>query len=655
MNAWDPLPYAPSLIIGDVSGFIMTQDSYYRVFQYQAATTDYSLVEKYQFTIDQIYPFTNPNINFLGVAANEREYAFFAYSNLPVQSPLTSLLLIKTMDPFDGTIRNTFEYSNLPGLDPTTQEITNVTYNNFGGFTLAVQSPSNMFALCKHSSNVSTMTLVNPLDITGFNANLDRFITRQTPKEEFGAFYIFPYRTNLSNTIKEGHIDYVSITPSNIVERINPFYKYVAYTGGQYTFDTINSPCQIVVYNLNNAPTNPNVYRQPIVSRSPFKDYIYMLSAYDPTRFYEVTSYTYSSDQIFSSNAFTTTSRYQFPVNTSNFTQGANGAKWFLVENVLYGNRNDVVDAPRKINQAWQLFYPVQRITMTQISKNYTFLYDLSGLQYAEYPHTALLGYDSVSSLTADTSNQWGLESSNNFAVADFGFRGPNFNSMLFTFPLQKSTAEKPYYYIAARNYSPTEKSQVLMRISLTNLYDFGYVSMTDLSNEIMTLQTQSNLFNPEYYKSLVGFNSNFVIGSNGQIFGANVVQGYSGSNFSNVTGFGDFYSRFLKIYAQYNTQVQLVQTINNNVNASVKNFIQTDLQNILPATSLNRQRFTDPLTYTIRWRSALLPEYIGLDDNWGLGWNLGFTKADTNYDTVHVGQSFFKILDDFIRLQMNR
>jgi hypothetical protein len=226
---------------------------------------------------------------------------------------------------------------------------------------------------------------------------------------------------------------------------------------------------------------------------------------------------------------------------------------------------------------------------------------------------------------------------------------------MLFTFPLQKSTAEKPYYYMAVRNYSPTEKSQVLMRISLTNLYDFGYVSMTDLSNEIMTLQSQSNLFNPEYYKSLVGFNSNFVIGSNGQIFGANVVQGYSGSNFSNVTGFGDFYSRFLKIYAQYNTQVQLVQTINNNVNAAVKNFIQTDLQNILPATSLNRQRFTDPLTYTIRWRSALLPAYIGLDDNWGLGWNLGFAKADTNYDTVHVGQSFFKILDDFIRLQMNR
>ena len=292
---------------------------------------------------------------------------------------------------------------------------------------------------------------------------------------------------------------------------------------------------------------------------------------------------------------------------------------------------------------------------MKQVAKNFTFLNDLSGLKYPEYPHTALIGYNSESTLMADTTNQWGLENSNNFAVGDFNFRGPTFNSYLFTFPLQKSTNANPYYYLAARNYSPTEKSQVLIRFSLTNLYDYGYVTMTDLSNEVIVAQSQSNLFNPDYYRSLVGFNSNFVIGSNGQIFGANIVQGYAGSNFSNVTGFGDFYSRFIGIYAQYNAQVQLVQGINSNVDAAVKNFIQTDLQNILPPTSLNRQRFTDPLTYTIRWKSALLPNYLKLDDNWGLGWNLGFDKADTTYDTVHVGQSFFKILDDFISLQMNR
>jgi hypothetical protein len=313
------------------------------------------------------------------------------------------------------------------------------------------------------------------------------------------------------------------------------------------------------------------------------------------------------------------------------------------------------VDAPRKIYQAWQLFYPVQRIVMTQIAKNFTFMYETDGLQYPEYPHTALIGYNNLSSLQADTTNQWGLEESSNFSVADFAFRGPTFNSFLFTMPLQASTGSNPYYYLAVRNYAPTEKSQVLMRFSLNNLYDFGYTSMTDISNEVVLSQANSNVFNPDYYTAINAFNSNFVIGSNGEIFGANVVQGYAGSNFSNVTGFGNFYSRFLSIYQQYNSQVQLVQRINSNVNAAVKNFIQTDLQNILPASSLNRQRFTDPLTYTILWRSSLLPAYVNLDDNWGLGWNLGFDKADTTYDTVHVGQSFFKILDDFIRLRLNQ
>jgi hypothetical protein len=114
------------MIIGDVSGYIMTQDSYYRVFQYQAATTDYSLVEKYQFTLDQIYPNSNTDLNFLGVAANEQEYAFFASSN----TGDSNILVVKTMDPFDGTLKDTYEMANPPGFVPSAQQITSLTYNN---------------------------------------------------------------------------------------------------------------------------------------------------------------------------------------------------------------------------------------------------------------------------------------------------------------------------------------------------------------------------------------------------------------------------------------------------------------------------------------------------------------------------------------------
>jgi len=631
----------------------MTQDSYYRVFQYSADTLDYSLKEKYEFTLDQVYPSTDPAINFIGVAANESMYAFFAYSNVSPYSAITSKLLIRTMNPFDGSVRATYEYINLPGFDPTNQQITNLTYNNYGGFTMGLKTGTSFLALCKHSSNTSSMTAITPIELAGYNSNIDRFVTRQTPKEQYGSFYIFPYRTALDGTIKQGSIDYILVTPSNILDKTNPFYKYTGFTGGQDTWTTTTSPCEIKVFNLSTT-SNLSVFKEPIISRQPFKDYIYMLSDYDPTHFYQVTGFTFSNQSMFTSNATITTSRYQFPVNTSNFTQGANGAKWSLVGNILYGNRNDVIDSPRKIYQAWQLFYPVQRIVFQQISKNFTFLNNYSNLQYPEYPHTSIIGYNSESAMLTDISGQWGLESASNFSVADFGFRGQTFNSFVFSYPLQKTTGSNSYC-IALRNYSPTEKSQVLLRMSLTNRYDFGYISMSDLSNEVIVAQTSSNAFNPDYYASLNAFNSNFVIGSNGKIFGANVVQGYAGSNFSNVTGFGDFYGRFVALYNQYNTQVQLVNTINSNVKSYVTNFIQTDLQYILPPTSLNRQRFTDPLTYTILWQSSLYPAYARLGDNWGMGWNLGFDKVDTPYGTVQLAQSFYKILDDFINLQMNR
>jgi hypothetical protein len=616
----------------------MTQDSFYRVFQYYSGTSNYTFDEKYQFTIDQIYPNVS-TIHFLGAAASEKEFAFFAYSNVVPYSDMASKLLIRTMNPDDGSVRQTYEFMNLPGFDPTMQQITNITYNNFGGFTLALKSSNAFVAICKHNAATSSITVVTPLALGGANANIDRLITRQSPKEEFGGFYVFPFRN-------AGIVDYIRVTPSNILQTTDPNYSYNAFTGSQETWPT-SDPCQIQVMNMA-----PGVYREPIVSRNPFKDYIYMLSESDPTRFYEVTSFTSSNQPAYTSNAVITTSAYQFPVNTSNFTQGADGAKLSLIGNVLYGNRNDIVDGPRKIHQAWQLFYPLQRIVFKQIAKNFTFLNNYSNLTYPEYPHTALIGYNSLAGLESDISGKWGMESSGNFVVADFQFRGPTFNSMLFSFPLEKSDSN---YYLAVRNYSPTEKSQVLMRFSLTNLYDYGYITMYDLSNEAVITQTQSNLFDPNYYKSLTAFNSNFIIGSNGKVFGSNIVQGFAGSNFSNVTGFGDFYGRFVSIYNEYNAQVQLVQKINTNVSNYVANFIQTDLQYILPASSLNRQRFTDPLTFSILWKSSLLPRYRGLDQNWGLGWNLGYAKMDTPYETAQIAESFFKIQDDFINLRMNR
>jgi hypothetical protein len=625
MTAWDPLPYSPSLVVADVSGYMMTQDIYFRVFQYTTGTSDYSFKEKYQFTLDQVVQTTNSNIEYIGVAANESSYAFFAYSN-DLVTPSNSKILITTMTPSDSYAQNQIQFQT-PFIFSANQ-LTSLTYNNYGGFTMSIKQGSAIYAYYQ-GQNGSSVLLSN----TVVNSNITYFKTLQSPKESAGRFYVFPFR---GSTVT----DYIYVDPTSTLTSNNPNYAFGALMN--------STPVKLSVYSFG---AN---FGAPAIKREPFQEFITLLSPSDPTHIYEVTSYTASNVPKYTSNAITTRSAYAFPSATSNLYAGANGSLWALNNTILYGNRNDSVDAPRKVEQAWQLFYPVQRIVFTQIAKNFTFMRDLSGLTYPEYPHTAIIGYTSQSNFYTDISGRWGLESSSNFSVADFAFSGEYFDASVVSFPLDKSTSSNPYNYLAIRNYSPTEKSQVLLRCSLNNRYDFGYVTMTDISNEVVTAATQSNQFNPPYYNKLLGFDSNFIFGPSGKVFGADVVQGFNGSNFSNVTGFGDFYNRFVALYAQYNSQVQLIQTINSNVQQSINNFISTDLQYILPSNAIYRQRYTDPLSFSIKWKSALFPQYAKLEDAWGLGWNLGFAKEDTPYDTVQKADSFFKILDDSINLRLN-
>ena len=231
-----------------------------------------------------------------------------------------------------------------------------------------------------------------------------------------------------------------------------------------------------------------------------------------------------------------------------------------------------------------------------------------------------------------------------------------------YAIPLNDNRSSSDFYYMSLRNYSPTEKSQIMLRISAPNKYTFGYVTPMDLSGEISTAKYVSRTndylytyyWDKRYQNSILGFDSNFIIDSNGKIFGADVIQGYAGSNISSVTGFSDYYSRMQLLYNQYSRQTVLTSTIQAAINASVINFVKTDLQYIIPPYAQNRLRYTDPLRYSILWRSSLLTNYLNLVDQWGLGWNLGFNKVDTPYDTVHKGSSFYKILDDFLNIVIN-
>jgi hypothetical protein len=52
---------------------------------------------------------------------------------------------------------------------------------------------------------------------------------------------------------------------------------------------------------------------------------------------------------------------------------------------------------------------------------------------------------------------------------------------------------------------------------------------------------------------------------------------------------------------------------------------------------------------------TAATPPAIGTEvSEWGLGWNLGYSKLDTSYDIVHFADSLFRIQDDYIYLRLN-
>ena len=636
-NSFGSFSYSPSEIITDCSGYILAKDSVYRVFSYETNVQISSFVERYEFTLDQIFPISS-NINYLGVSANESNIAFFGLSN----AYPSTFLYTRTMNPKTGSIEAT--YSEPAPVDfQSTFQLYKALYNNMGGYTFSVKNiaTGEPAVISRAYQGASSLTY---LTIQGSDPTIKYFDIGQSPKELNGMFWTFPYKT-------DGITNIVKVNP-NILTEFPPAgnynVKYTSYTGATPTYANYTD------YSLT--PYTPSTFKNPIVIRDIAKDHIFMLSDYSPTQFFEPTF------TVGSLSTVIIPSEYNFVSTPTSFSSGANGGSWALIGNTMYGNRFDIVDAPKSISQMWQVFYPVSKIVFHQISKNFDTFSDLSGLKYPEYPHTAVAVYDNSHNLLADTNQKWGLESPTNFNAGDFGYSGFYFNAYDYAIPLKDNRSSSDFYYMSLRGYSPTEKSQVMLRISAPNKHTFGYVTPMDLSGEISTAKYVSRTndylytyyWDKRYQNSILGFDSNFVIDSNGKIFGSGVIQGYAGSNISSVTGFSDYYGRMRVLYNQYSTQTVLTSTIQAAINTSVLNFVKSDLQYIIPPYAQNRLRYTDPLRYSILWKSSLLTNYRNLVDQWGLGWNLGFNKVDTPYDTVQKGSSFYKILDDFLNIVIN-
>jgi len=334
---------------------------------------------------------------------------------------------------------------------------------------------------------------------------------------------------------------------------------------------------------------------------------------------------------------------------------GYKGGLWATVYGspIVWGTRNSDTDIIGTVDSAWQIFYPFQKIVMTKVANTYNAITDLAYLNYPEYPHTQMFYYSNESSFLADTSGKWGLESSNNFKVADTNFSGYYFNSYMFSVPVTKSTSPTDYKFLSVRGYTPTESSEPMIRFVVPNRYDFGYPTQLDLINEIALYQQTSNqsTFNVRYGYTISNFDIAFQQSNN--FYGQGIVPNFNGSNIQ-TSNFQQFASSISSIYAGYIATASTVNGITDTVNSNMNAYIGSVLQYIIPASAGSRQNFTDPLTFSILFKSSLLPQYTNLLDNWGLGYNLGYAKVDTPYSTYAVASSFYKILDDYIYLRLN-
>lgn len=317
----------------------------------------------------------------------------------------------------------------------------------------------------------------------------------------------------------------------------------------------------------------------------------------------------------------------------------------------LWGNRNNALDLNYRVESEWQVFYPFQKISLVQTGTSVNPMLDVSALQPGEYLHTQLYYYQDASSYYADVSGKWGLEKNTNFYVGDTTFRGEYFNSYIFDVPL-KASSGGDYQFITVRGYSPTEAGETFMRFNLRNLYDYGYATFVDISNEIQLYGSVPTLFNPDYGDTLQDFNSQYILPA--RKWGENPRAGYLGSNFQTVD-YGSFISTYSTVYHIYNSTSEIINTIDIGVTSTLKQFIETDLRYIMPSSAYQRLNYLDPLPFQLPWYSALPEEYKPLKDNWGLGFNLGYAKVDTNYNTFHKSDSAYKIVDDYIYLQINQ
>ena len=523
---------------------------------------------------------------------------------------------IQMINDFQGQLTYLYTYQNSNIADISTIHMTKISMTS----TMVQVNQTNITSLSNAASNIiGTVTYEN------FNGTNPSTSVMAVTQFGFNLSDSNPFNPILNYTVGSNNYynNYSPNSPlraSNVGKTLTDVYGYVYSSdrlGGSTLYENI---CTI------------QVFQQPF-SNSPLK--------------FASPSYTLSEYNTGIQNPF-----YDFFV--SRYTN-----IWHLqgTQNLstVYGVRlTSPYDFSIVTNFANQIFYPTHKIVLRQTALGINPITNTTDLAtYPSYSRTQMFFYRNFSTLKRDIDGQFGLEKSSNFAYSDTKFSGYFFNSFIDNINMPESTNfnnanADSFNYLAIRAYSPSETFKTLVRFYLPGRYDFGYISVKDLSNEVVTLQGNSNV-NSEYLTVLGLFTSTF---ATTRTYGGTGLPGYSGSNIT-TTGFGSFLQKYKGISDTINSNAPTITSILAKVLEGQSNLVKGDLQNILPAYVATRERITDPLEFKIPFSTIAQASNRTIEE-YSIGYNLGFAQADTPYNTIQRAGSFFKILDDYIYMKMN-
>jgi hypothetical protein len=589
---------------------------------YTEAQRDF--ITKDMLSIQNIYP-DNERTSLVAVSGNDSNFVFVGVRSTDLQ------MRFKVYDPTNGVLTELPTNSNY--IFNKDHFIQNFVYNNSNGWFYSA-----------YNTNTSNINLVGT---PSYSLTQDsNFISKSyTGKKSVlqmppggQNLYFAPYILNGFSNLFISPLD-----PTNVKSMFNPFNE----TNGYFI-------------NLNTTPVGANPYYTHIVAvlNARKEEILLMNTINDFRRYYKIRNFIYIDGN--TSNTNIDPSIQTLKDLSGNFIKmhsmigGGLGSKWLLSESYpyVYGNRNDAYDSSLALGIAWQIFFPTVKIEMRKLLSSTSPILDLRGVTYPEWPHTCMFAYSNYDTMMLDISTKWGIE--RNSMVSDISFNGFYYNSYCINIPVQDTSSQpisdsNAYTYLAVRGYLPTEQFQSMMRFYLPNRYDFGYLRIKDIIDEIPLTQSLPYKFNPDYSDTLLQFNSNFIF--NERFFGAN--RDIIGSNITS-TGFSNFMSQYITTYSNFSTGAYKLNIIQSTLFSEMKTYISSNFSYIIPSNYIERNKFTDPILFQILWKDNLKPPYDVADDTWGLGWNLGFLKSNTELSLIHTGTNLFNIQPDYIFLKLN-